>query len=70
MNIRDRLGRSFVYTIENIDIVRGIKVENLIFLDEMRVLLGILREYGRCLSGKRLYAQKPFYRGERIIVIG
>jgi putative transposase len=36
----------------------------------MGVLLGIMREYGRSLLGERLYAQKPFYRGERMTVIG
>lgn len=40
------------------------------FLDEMGVLLGLMRDYGRSQKGERLYAEKPFYRGERTTVIG
>ena len=40
------------------------------FLDEMGVLLGLMRDYGRSQKGERLYAKKPFYRGERTTVIG
>jgi transposase len=52
------------------DAIRDVAPENLIFLDEMGVLLGMLREYGRSLKGERLYDFKPFYRGSRITVIG
>lgn len=50
--------------------IRDVKPENLIFIDEMGILLGLMREYGRSLIGKRLYDKKPFYRGERMTVIG
>lgn len=50
--------------------IRDVKPENLVFIDEMAILLGIMREYGRSLIGKRLYDKKPFYRGERMTVIG
>ena len=50
--------------------IRDVKPENLVFIDEMAILLGIMREYGRSLKGKRLYDKKPFYRGERMTVIG
>lgn len=40
------------------------------FLDEMGLLLGLMRDYGRSPKGERLYARKPFYRGERTTVIG
>ena len=36
----------------------------------MAILLGIMREYGRSLRGTRIYDKKPFYRGERMTVIG
>ena len=29
-----------------------------------------MREYGRSLSGTRIYDKKPFYRGKRMTVIG
>ena len=37
--------------------------DNLIFLDEMRVLLGLKITYARSRYGSRLYDLKPFYRG-------
>ncbi len=45
-------------------------LSNLVFLDEMGVLQGIARERGRSPKGERLYALKPFYRGQRVTVIG
>ena len=50
--------------------IRDVKPENLVFIDEMAILLGIMREYGRSLRGTRIYDKKPFYRGERMTVIG
>jgi hypothetical protein len=50
--------------------IRDVKSENLVFIDEMAILLGIMREYGRSFIGTRLYDKKPFYRGERMTVIG
>ena len=44
--------------------------ENLVFLDEMGVLLGLQRSRGRCRKGQRLYCQKPFYRGQKVTVMG
>jgi len=29
-----------------------------------------MREYGRSFIGTRLYDKKPFYRGERMTVVG
>ncbi len=49
--------------------IRDVKAENLVFIDEMAILLGIMREYGRSLRGTRIYDKKPFYRGERMTVI-
>lgn len=50
--------------------IRDVPPENLIFLDEMGVLLGIMRDYGRSEKGERLYDKKPFYRGAKRTVIG
>jgi hypothetical protein len=50
--------------------IRDVKPENLIFIDEMAILLGIMREYGRSLRGTRIYDKKPFSRGERMTAIG
>ncbi len=50
--------------------ISNIAPENLIFIDEMGVLLGLQRDYGRSPQAERLYALKPFYRGSRVTVVG
>ena len=50
--------------------VKGVETKNLVFLDEMGVLLGLMRVYARSLKGERAYDLKPFYRGKRITVMG
>lgn len=50
--------------------VKGIDLKNLVFLDEMGVLLGLMRTHARALAGERAYDFKPFYRGSKISVIG
>jgi hypothetical protein len=50
--------------------VRDIKPENLVFLDEMGLLLGLMRHYARSEKGSRVYDFKPFYRGQKVTVIG
>lgn len=47
-----------------------IELHNLVFLDEMGVLLGFMRLLGRAAKGQRVYDIKPFYRGTRVNVIG
>ena len=44
--------------------------ENLVFLDEMGVLLGLTRTHARSREGTRVYDLKPFYRGAKVTVIG
>lgn len=46
------------------------EANNLVFLDEMGVLLGLTRSTGRSLKGQRTYARQPFYRGQRVTVVG
>jgi putative transposase len=41
-----------------------------VFLDEMGVLLGIMRGRARRMKGERVYDIKPFYRGSRVTVVG
>jgi len=41
-----------------------------VFLDEMGVLLGIMRGRARSMKGERVYDIKPFYRGSRVTVVG
>jgi transposase len=41
-----------------------------VFLDEMAILLGMMRDRGRSPEGERLYDIKPYYRGSRVTVIG
>jgi DDE superfamily endonuclease len=50
--------------------IRDVEPENLIFLDEMGVLLGIMRLRARSKKGERSYDIKPFYRGSRVTVVG
>lgn len=50
--------------------VKPIEVENLVFLDEMGVLLGLTRTHARSNRGDRAYDFKPYYRGAKVSVIG
>lgn len=50
--------------------VKKIDPENLVFIDEMGVLLGLTRTHARSSHGSRVYDFKPFYRGAKITVIG
>jgi transposase len=50
--------------------VKNINPENLVFLDEMGVLLGLTRTHSRSQPGMRVYDLKPFYRGAKVTVIG
>jgi len=50
--------------------VKDIAPENLVFLDETGVLLGLTRTHARSTQGSRVYDLKPFYRGARVTVIG
>lgn len=50
--------------------VKQIEPENLVFLDEMGVLLGLTRTHARSPYGTRVYDLKPFYRWAKVTVIG
>jgi hypothetical protein len=50
--------------------VQHIPLENLVFLDETGVLLGLTRTYARSSQGCRAYDFKPFYRRTKVTVIG
>ncbi|NEQ18697.1 MAG: IS630 family transposase [Microcoleus sp. SIO2G3] len=50
--------------------VKQVDPENLIFIDEMGVLLGLTRTEARSPHGSRVYDFKPFYRGAKVTVIG
>jgi hypothetical protein len=43
--------------------IRDVEPENLIFLDKIGVLLGIMRPRARSKKGERSYDLKPFYTG-------
>lgn len=49
--------------------VKDIDPENLVFIDEMGVLLGLTRSLARSPCGQRAYDLKPFYRGAKVTVI-
>lgn len=42
----------------------------MVFLDEMGLLLGLMRNHARSEKGSRVYDLKPFYRGNKVTVIG
>ncbi|MEG4590028.1 transposase [Microcoleus sp. MOSTC5] len=50
--------------------MKNIDPDNLVFLDEMGVLLGLTRTHARSKCGSRAYDLKPFYRGAKVTVIG
>lgn len=49
--------------------VKNIDFKDLVFLDEMGVLLGLMRTHARAAPGERAYDFKPFYRGGKVSVI-
>jgi transposase len=50
--------------------VKDINLKDLVFIDEMGVLLGLMRTHARAAPGARAYDFKPFYRGGKVSVIG
>ena len=50
--------------------VKQIDPDNLVFLDEIGVLLGLTRTHARSPRGCRVYDLKPFYRGAKVTVVG
>ena len=50
--------------------VKNIDPNNLVFLDETGVLLGLARTHARSQQGTRAYDLKPFYRGAKVTAIG
>jgi transposase len=42
----------------------------MVFLDETGLLLGLMRQHARSKKGSRVYDLKPFYRGQKVTVIG
>lgn len=50
--------------------VKQIDPENLVFIDEMGVLLGLTPTHARSQKGTRVYGFQPFYRGAKVTVIG
>lgn len=50
--------------------VKNIDLKDLVFLDEMGVVLGLMRTHARAAPGERAYDFKPFYRGSKVSVIG
>ncbi len=50
--------------------MKDIDPENLVFIDETGVMLGLTRTHARSNKGTRIYEMKPFYRGQKVTVIG
>jgi len=50
--------------------IRKFAPHNLVFLDEMGVLLGIIRGRSRSMKGERVDDINPFSRGSRVTVVG
>ncbi|WP_234017383.1 IS630 family transposase [Nostoc sp. 'Lobaria pulmonaria (5183) cyanobiont'] len=47
-----------------------LRVEDLVFVDEAGVNLGMTRLFGRALSGQRAYGTRPQQRGKNVSLIG
>jgi len=50
--------------------MKNIEAENLVFLDETGIILGLARTHARSQIGTRVVGIKPFYRGAKVTVIG
>jgi putative transposase len=50
--------------------IRNFGPENFVFLEEIGVLLGIIRRIARSIKGERVYDIKPVSRGSRVTVVG
>lgn len=50
--------------------VRHIKPEDLIFIDETGINLSLTRTYARSASGLRAYGERPYQRGKNVSLIG
>ena len=50
--------------------IKDIKPENLVFLDETGIILGLTRTHARWQSATRISSLKPFYRGAKVTAIG
>ncbi|NER53063.1 MAG: IS630 family transposase [Symploca sp. SIO1A3] len=50
--------------------IKDIEPENLVFIDESGILLGVSRPYGRSEINTRVRDIKPFYRGAKITLVG
>jgi transposase len=75
---RKKTLRSSQATSERVQLLRAeywaqvttIDLKDLVFLDEMGILLGLMRTHARAAPGERAYDFKPFYRGSKVSVIG
>jgi putative transposase len=50
--------------------IKNIEPENLVFLDETGILLGVARTHARSQPGTRVCSLKPFYRSAKVTAIG
>ncbi len=50
--------------------IKSIEAQNLIFIDESAVNLGMTRLRARAIKGARAYGQKPQQRGKNVTLIG
>jgi hypothetical protein len=50
--------------------IKDIEPENLVFLDETGILLGVARTHARSQPGTRVCSLKPFYRSAKVTAIG
>jgi hypothetical protein len=73
LNAKKKTMRSSQSATERVQTLRGeywnhvkqIDPDNLVFLDEIGVLLGLTRTHARSSRGSRVYDLKPFYRGAK-----
>ena len=59
-----------IYMCEYWEKVKNIDPDNLVFLEEMGVFLGLTRTQARSICGSIVYELKPFSRGAKITFVG
>jgi hypothetical protein len=63
-------GRVQKLRVEYWEKMKNIEAENLVFLDETGIILGLARTHAHSQIGTRVGGIKPFYRGAKVTVIG
>ena len=70
MQLRRSSIRVQTLRVEYWDLIRDVRPEDLIFIDETGMNLTMVRTYARALEGQRAYGERPYHHRENITLIG